>query len=57
MLPRRRRQEALQEYAQQYADQLAEFVRGAPENWFNFFEFWREDDAPTQGEVAEVGES
>lgn len=40
VLPRRRRQEALQEYAQQYADLLERFCRDAPENWFNFYDFW-----------------
>ena len=49
VLPRRRRQEALQEYAQQYAELLERFCRDAPENWFNFYDFWAkppgEDDA------------
>ena len=40
VLPRKRRQEAIQEYAQKYADTLADFVRDAPDNWFNFFDFW-----------------
>lgn len=39
-LPRKRRQEALQEYAQRYASRLEHFVRKAPDNWFNFFDFW-----------------
>lgn len=41
-LPRARRAEALQGYAQAYADQLAELCRRAPDNWFNFFDFWEE---------------
>ena len=41
-LPRRDRQAAIERYAQQYADQLAELVRSAPDNWFNFFDFWNE---------------
>lgn len=39
-LPRSRREEALREYAQRYADQLAEMCRRAPDNWFNFYDFW-----------------
>ena len=27
---------------QQYADRLEEFCRQAPENWFNFYDFWHE---------------
>ena len=41
-LPRKRRQEALEEYAQRYANRLEHFVRLAPDNWFNFYDFWRE---------------
>lgn len=40
VLPRERREEALAEYAQAYATRLEEFVRKAPDNWFNFYEFW-----------------
>ncbi|MCA9533900.1 MAG: hypothetical protein KC593_09480 [Myxococcales bacterium] len=40
VLPRGDRQAAIAGYAQQYADLLAEFVRKAPDNWFNFFDFW-----------------
>ena len=43
VLPRGERQEAIARYAQQYADLLAEFVRKAPDNWFNFFDFWKPD--------------
>jgi predicted LPLAT superfamily acyltransferase len=40
VLPRGDRQAAIARYAQQYADLLEEFVRKAPDNWFNFFDFW-----------------
>lgn len=43
VLPRGRREEALVAYAQQYADRLAHFARQAPDNWFNFYEFWEKD--------------
>ena len=42
-LPRGRRDEAIAAYAQRYADMLAEMARGAPDNWFNFFDFWKRD--------------
>ena len=45
VLPRRRRQEAIAEYAQKYADLLAQFAREHPDNWFNFFDFFQ-GDAP-----------
>lgn len=35
------REAALQEYAQRFASRLEHFVRLAPDNWFNFYEFWR----------------
>ncbi len=40
LLPRKRRQEALAEYVQAYATRLEAYVRKAPDNWFNFYEFW-----------------
>lgn len=39
-LPRRRRQEALQEHVQRYARALEAKARSAPDNWFNFYDFW-----------------
>jgi predicted LPLAT superfamily acyltransferase len=43
-LPRRRRAEAIAEYADAYAKRLEHYCRIAPYNWFNFFDFWA--DAP-----------
>ncbi|MFA5938383.1 MAG: hypothetical protein WC809_03415 [Sinimarinibacterium sp.] len=40
VLPRAQREAAIQAYAQQYADRLAHYVREAPYNWFNFYDFW-----------------
>ena len=40
VLPRERRSEAIREYAQQFAHRLAHYGRLAPDNWFNFFDFW-----------------
>ncbi len=39
-LPRNERQQALQRYAQQFADQLADYCRLAPLQWYNFYDFW-----------------
>jgi predicted LPLAT superfamily acyltransferase len=40
-LPRGRRQEALEEWVKKYAEQLERYVRRSPENWSNFYDFWR----------------
>ncbi len=40
-LPRKDRQAALTQYAQRYAEHLEGFCRRAPDNWFNFYDFWR----------------
>lgn len=40
-LPRGKRDEALKRYAQAYADRLAAYCRQAPDNWFNFYDFWK----------------
>lgn len=45
VLPRADRQAALATYVQQYAARLEHYVRLAPYNWFNFYDFWV-DDAP-----------
>lgn len=51
-LPRGNRMEAIQAYAQKYADILAEFAQDAPDNWFNFYDFWAEPPAaaPSEGD-------
>lgn len=42
-LPRKERQAALARYVQQYAQRLEAYCRKAPDNWFNFYEFWAGD--------------
>lgn len=44
-LPRRNREAALRKYVQEYARALEEKARSAPDNWFNFYEFWEEPEA------------
>lgn len=39
-LPRATREQTLQEWAQRYALRLEDYVRAAPYNWFNFYDFW-----------------
>jgi len=41
-LPRQQRQERLQGYMQQYARRLEHYCLKAPEQWFNFYDFWRQ---------------
>lgn len=40
-LPRGNRQGALEETVQRYADRLEHYCRIAPDNWFNFYDFWK----------------
>ena len=47
-LPRENRQAALDSYIGTYAARLEHYVREAPYNWFNFYDFWQgqpHDDA------------
>ena len=39
-LPRKDRDGALQQWVQRYAERVEHHARSAPENWFNFFDFW-----------------
>jgi predicted LPLAT superfamily acyltransferase len=49
VLPRGERSAALERYAQQFADRLEHHCRLAPDNWFNFYDFWH------QGGLTESG--
>jgi predicted LPLAT superfamily acyltransferase len=49
--PRGRRQAAAQGWAQQYAGRLEHYVRMAPDNWFNFYDFWA--DVEPEGNPAD----
>lgn len=50
-LPRRERQQRLQAYVQQYAKRLEAYCLQAPEQWFNFYDFWRRDETESQKEA------
>jgi len=41
-LPSEQRQEALEAWTQRYATRLEQYCRQAPDNWFNFYEFWHD---------------
>ncbi|MBR0660080.1 LpxL/LpxP family acyltransferase [Neoroseomonas oryzicola] len=43
-LPRETREEALRGWIARYAARLAEMCRAHPHNWFNFYDFWREEE-------------
>ena len=40
-LPRKARQQALEQVVQQYADRLEHYTLQAPLQWYNFFNFWK----------------
>jgi len=44
-LPRQQRAQRLQAYMRQYAGRLEHYCLSAPEQWFNFYDFWRYDPA------------
>jgi predicted LPLAT superfamily acyltransferase len=44
-LPRGERQAALAALVQRYAERLEHYARMAPDNWFNFYDFWKKDAA------------
>ena len=44
VLDRKQRDEDLQKWVQHYADRLEFYARKAPNNWFNFYDFWSKDD-------------
>lgn len=45
-LPKRQRDPDLRALVQHYADRLEYYCRMAPDNWFNFFDFWSAPDPP-----------
>ena len=34
-------EEDVRQWTQRYADRLAQYSHGAPDNWFNFYDFWQ----------------
>ena len=54
-LPRREREQALKKWAQRYAERLEHYCRRAPDNWFNFFDFWSQGGASGEDLKASSG--
>jgi predicted LPLAT superfamily acyltransferase len=46
-IERRNREAALTDVVQRFADRLAHYVRSAPYNWFNFYDFWQPGKSAT----------
>ena len=44
-IPRAQRAEAIAALIRRYAARLEDVARGAPKNWFNFYDFWNREDA------------
>lgn len=42
ILDREHRDQQIQQWTQRYADRLEYYCRLAPDNWFNFYDFWSE---------------
>ncbi len=56
-LPRKQRQEALQNVVQQYASRLEYFTLQAPLQWYNFFNFWQLSRHSQASDVNNLSES
>ncbi|TXK62279.1 acyltransferase [Alkalisalibacterium limincola] len=56
-IPRKNRARMLEEIQQRYAQRLEHYVRLAPYNWFNFYDFWDSEDAvePSHSPVPGAG--
>jgi len=52
-IPRRQRQQHMQQLAQDYARQLEAHCRRQPLQWFNFFDFWQLPQAPERPDAAQ----
>jgi predicted LPLAT superfamily acyltransferase len=51
-IPRQDRQAALRTVIRRYADRLAYYVRLAPYNWSNFYDFWQSQPTPHSVDTA-----
>lgn len=50
-VPRAQRRAALQRMQMRYAQRLEHYVRSAPYNWFNFYDFWSTDASRNRSEA------
>ncbi len=53
-IPRRQRATLLQGYIERYAQRLQHYVLMAPDQWFNFFDFWALPESPELGLPAQA---
>lgn len=51
-LPRKDRERQLRDVVQRYADRLEHHARSAPNNWFNFYDFWNRDEREERSPAA-----
>ena len=51
-LPRGKRQAMLVEHVQRFAHRLEDYCRKAPDNWFNFYDFWEQAPGPSDPDAA-----
>ena len=51
-LKRGSREADAQYWTQRYAQRLEYYARKAPYNWFNFYDYWGREEAPTRNETA-----
>ena len=56
-LPAGGRQAAVDAAMDRYALLLEKYARIAPENWFNFYDFWKEQGQPARSQEAGVGKA
>jgi len=50
-VPRAQREAHARAAAQRFADRLEHYVRLAPYNWFNFFNYWAVEADPTSSDT------
>ncbi|MBN8712362.1 MAG: acyltransferase [Xanthomonadales bacterium] len=56
-IPRRGRDTALDALIARYAQRLEYYMRVAPYNWFNFYDFWQANPAPAEAPAAVAADS
>ena len=55
IIPRHQRGPALESLLSHYASRVEHYVRVAPYNWFNFYDFWQDTDCAAEPDDVDVG--
>lgn len=55
-IPRHQRGPALEKLISHYASRVEHYIRVAPYNWFNFYDFWQDTDPAAEPAAADVGQ-